>query len=106
MIKLKDNIPFESLNGYTSWQNRSIVISNNNDNIINYSPLELQWYSHWEWNNTQCDFIEINKSTREIRCQGCEDILFEMMKDGLIEKVVLPTSIYKYFTYQKEENNE
>lgn len=102
MIKLKDNITFESLNKYTTWTNRQVILSN--EYSEHSCPLELQWYSHWEW-NTQCDYIEINKSTREIKCQGCEDILFEMMKDDLIEKV--PTWNYRYkYTCQKEENNE
>lgn len=98
MIKLKDDVTFESLNKYTTWTNRQVVLSD-------YStPLELQWYSHWEW-NTQCDYIEINKGIREIKCQGCEDILFEMMKDNLVEKV--PTWPYKYkYICQQEENNE
>lgn len=81
MIKLKDNVTFESLNRYATWQNRSIIISN--DNITNYSPLGLQWYSHWD---IAGHFIEINKATREIKCQGCEEILFNMINDGLVEK--------------------
>lgn len=42
MIKLKDDVTFESLNKYTTWTNRQVILSD-------YStPLELQWYSHWE----------------------------------------------------------
>lgn len=99
MIKLKDDVAFESLNKYATWTDRNVILSSKYP-----CPLVLQWYSHWEWNRG-CDFIEINKGTREIRCQGCEDILFEMIKDGLIEKVSTWPYKYKYIC-QQEENNE
>lgn len=33
------------------------------------------------------DFIDVNIGTREIRCQGCLDILYDMIEAGIVEKV-------------------
>ena len=33
------------------------------------------------------DFIDVNIGTREIRCQGCLDVLYDMIEAGIVEKV-------------------
>lgn len=33
------------------------------------------------------DFIDVNIGTREIRCQGCLDVLYDMIAAGVVEKV-------------------
>ena len=84
MLKIKDNVDFKELNKYYYFEIKSIVYKDN-------KPIEepiLQWLSHWEKQDAHgmCEYIEINIGTREIRCNGCLNILYDLIKADLVEK--------------------
>ena len=50
-------------------------------------PDDLIWFSYWRTaTRGAIECIEINKATRAIHCQGCLDVLFDMIAAGLVEK--------------------
>ena len=86
MLKLKDSVDFKKLRKYANnWQVRSVIRAEGNSITV---PLDLQWYSYWKMTGSTgaVEFLEINMKDRQIRCQGCEDILFHMIKDDLVEE--------------------
>ena len=84
-IRLKDGVKFESLYKYGDFKEQVIISG------IDEVPAHLKWWSYWRnvprtgW----IEAIEINMGTREIKCQGCLDILYDMIQDGIVEKLAL-----------------
>lgn len=83
MIKLRDNIDWEVLDDFGDFRERSLFSG------IDEIPDDLRWWSYWK--NVPphgfIEFIEVNMGTREIRCQGCLDELYEMIMAGIVESV-------------------
>ena len=85
MLKIKDNVDLKELEKFGNFEIRSIVYKDN-------KPIEepsLQWLSHWEKADAHgmFEYIEINKQSRQIKCNGCLDILYDLIKADLVEKV-------------------
>ena len=85
MLKIKDNVDLKELNKYNYFEIKSIVYKDN-------KPIEeptLQWLSYWEKPDAHgmFEYIEINIGTREIRCNGCLNILYDLIKADLVEKI-------------------
>ena len=85
MLKIKDNVDLKELEKYGNFEIRSIVYKDN-------KPIEepsLQWLSHWKKADAHgmFEYIEINKQHRQIKCNGCLDILYDLIKADLVEKV-------------------
>lgn len=83
MIKLKKDIVWERLDEFGDFCERTLFTG------IDDIPDDLRWYSYWK--NTSphgfIEFIEVNIGTREIRCQGCLEVLFDMIKADIVEKI-------------------
>ena len=85
MVDFKNDVNLKELNKYAYFEIKSIVYKDN-------KPIEepiLQWLSHWEKSDAHgmFEYIEINIGTREIRCNGCLNILYDLIKADLVEKV-------------------
>lgn len=82
-IKLKEEIDFQELHKFCSWSTRTLIA----DPALQIPS--LQWYSHWRNMDVHgmMEYIEINCGTREIKCQGCLDILFKMIDAEMVEVV-------------------
>ena len=85
MLKIKDNVDLKEIEKYGNFEIRSIVYKDN-------KPIEepsLQWLSHREKADAHgmFEYIEINKQHRQIKCNGCLDILYDLIKADLVEKV-------------------
>ena len=81
-VKLKDDVAWEAIDDYGDFRERYTIY------CIEELPDDLVWYSHWRTMSRagSIECIEINKGTRAIHCQGCLDILFDMIAAGLVEK--------------------
>lgn len=90
MLKLKDDVAWEVIDNYGDFRERCTISG------VDEIPEDLQWYSYWRTVSRTgfIESIEINKATREIKCQGCLDILFDMIQDGLVEKRPLTEAIF------------
>ena len=98
MIKLKDDVDLKYLNKFGIFEERTVI------NGIDDVPEYLKWWSYWR-NIPRTGFveaIEINMGSREIRCQGCLDILMDMIEDGIVEKMPIDGG-YTYATSNLEE---
>lgn len=82
-VQLKADVPWERLDEFGDFSEKCII--SGIDNV----PDDLRWYSYWRKVPVRgmLDFIDVNIGTREIRCQGCLDILYDMIEAGIIEKV-------------------
>lgn len=85
MLKIRDNVDLKELEKYGNFEIKSVIYKDG-------KPIEepsLQWLSHWEKSDAHgfFEYIEINLGTKEIRCNGCLDILYDLIKADLVEKV-------------------
>ena len=81
-VKLKDDVAWEDIDDYGDFRIRYTVEG------IEEIPEDLVWYSYWRTisRSGSIECIEINKATRAIHCQGCLDVLFDMIQAGIVEK--------------------
>ena len=81
-VRLKKDVDWEVLDKYGDFGEKCLISG------IDDVPDDLKWWSYWR-NVPRTGFIEaieVNMGSREIRCQGCLDILFDMIQDGIVEK--------------------
>ena len=83
LIKLKDDVEWERLDEFGDFSETCVISG------VENVPDDLRWYSYWRKVPVRgmLDFIDVNIGTREIRCQGCLDILYDMIAAGVVEKV-------------------
>ena len=82
-IQLKADVSWERLDDFGDFSEKCVI--SGVDNV----PDDLRWWSYWRKVPVRgmLDFIDVNIGTREIRCQGCLDVLYDMIEAGIIEKV-------------------
>ena len=73
-IRLKKDIGWEILDKYGNFGEKCLIAG------MDEVPDNLKWWSYWR-NVPRTGFI-INMGSREIRCQGCLDILMDMIEDA------------------------
>lgn len=80
-VKLKDDVAWEELDNFGDFRERYTI------DCIEELPDDLVWFSYWRtFTRGAIESIEVNKGTRAIHCQGCLDVLFDMIAAGLVEK--------------------
>jgi hypothetical protein len=80
-VKLKDDVAWEVIDEFGDFRERYTI------DCIEELPDDLVWFSYWRTaTRGAIECIEINKATRAIHCQGCLDVLFDMIAAGLVEK--------------------
>ena len=91
-VKLKDDVAWEIIDDYGDFRERCVIHG------IDEVPDDLIWYSYWRTTSREglIESIEVNKKTREIHCQGCLDILFDMIQAGIVEKQPRTDAIITY----------
>ena len=90
LIKLKDDVEWERLDEFGDFSEKCVISG------VENVPDDLRWYSYWRKVPVRgmLDFIDVNIGTREIRCQGCLDILYDMIAAGVVEKVERDVQFY------------
>ena len=75
-IRLKKNVDWKFSDKYGNFGEKCLIVG------MDEVPDNLKWWSYWR-NVPRTGFIEaieINMGSREIRCQGCLDILMDMIE--------------------------
>ena len=97
-VRLKKDVDWEVLDKYGDFGEKCLIAG------IDEIPDDLKWWSYWR-NVPRTGFIEaieVNMGSREIRCQGCLDVLMDMIEDGVVEKMPIDGG-YTYVTSDLEE---
>jgi len=83
LIKLKGDVEWERLDEFGDFSERCLISG------IDNLPDDLRWWSYWRKVPVRgmLETIEVNMGTREIRCQNCLDVLYDMIEAGIVEKV-------------------